>query len=179
MRHSRPYTAALLPLSALARTHSCATDCVCVRVCLPVCACACGRLRRCASARMRGRPSVCGCARACARVLREHVCGVSVCVHLRVCACLCYSGELLGCSGSWGVLRVTHGVPPENAGGRVCSQRPFFVRPISKHPCVCAVTPLTPAPTPTPARSPTLAPTTAVPAGAPSGMSFPEHRRVR
>ncbi len=65
--------------------------------------------------RTRVRPAV--CASVC-----EYVCGVSVCVHLRVCACLCYLGGLglvrvlrrMGCT-----LGYSRGTPRKCVGAGV------------------------------------------------------------
>jgi hypothetical protein len=58
-----------------ARTNSLVCDRLWLRPCvwLPACVCVCLRLRRCASAWMRVRPSERACAQACARVLRACV----------------------------------------------------------------------------------------------------------
>ena len=113
MQHSRSYTAALLPLTTLARTR--ATDGVCVRVCLRACVCVCVRLRRCASARMRGRGS---CARVLRACVRASVRGVSGCAFEGVRVSLLLRGalgmlRLLGCT-----LRYSRGTPRK--GVRAC-----------------------------------------------------------
>jgi hypothetical protein len=107
MQHSLSYIAARLSTGChecvrlTAFVCPCATACVCARARARVlCGCVCVR---------RGVHSRAGL-RARSAYMCAHVCGLSVCVHSRVCAWLCYAGGLFGCSAAaCGIPRVLGG----------------------------------------------------------------------